>query len=73
MDISKLPIWSAYLIAPPLILLFAFQAIRRSDDPTILIAFSILCGLICAAALHGYVAIKRKLTRRPDQSPKNPE
>jgi hypothetical protein len=61
MEIPNLPIWSAYLIAPALLLLFAGKVIVSSPAPLVIAAFAVGSGLVCAAVLHGYVLIKRKL------------
>ena len=63
MDISKMPIWFAYVLAPALLLLFTGKVILRSESPLVLVAFAVVSGLLSAAVLHAYVFIKRKPTK----------
>lgn len=63
MESFKLPIWSAYLIAPFLILACAFRVLMRSDSPVLIGTFAIVSGVACAAALHGYIAVKGIIKR----------
>jgi hypothetical protein len=60
----QFPIWSAYVIAPLFILLCSSQVIVRSESPLILIAFAGVAGLICGAAIHAYIGMKRWVLRR---------
>lgn len=64
MEIGKLPVWSAYIIAPLFLLGCGFTVIANSDRPVTIGGFMIGCGLICAAALHGYVWIKGKFSNK---------
>jgi len=52
----RLPIWSAYFIAPAVILAIASKVILRSDGPFALAAMCAGCGLFCAAAMHAVEA-----------------
>jgi len=63
MDLSKMSIWLAYVLAPVLILLFTGRVILRSESPLVLVAVSVGIGLVCAAVLHAYIFFKRKLTQ----------
>lgn len=60
-----MPIWLAYVVTPVLLLLFAGKVILGSESPLLLVAIMVSAGLICAAVLHAYIAIKGKLTQRP--------
>lgn len=56
----NLPIWSAYLIAPALILAFTGKVIFTSKSPLPIAAFAIGSGLLCAAVIHGYSYLTSK-------------
>ena len=62
--IKRLPISSAYLIAPAFILVCAGREIIESEMPLIGAGASIAAGLVCAATLHAYVAVKAVITGR---------
>jgi ABC-type uncharacterized transport system permease subunit len=64
MTVPQLPVWSAYLLAPALIAAASWNVIMRSESPFLLLACAIGSGLVCAGAVHGYVAVKRKLQRQ---------
>lgn len=64
MDVAKMPIWLAYVLAPALLLLLSGKVILRSEAPVVLAASMVSLGLLCAAALHAYVFVKRKLTNK---------
>ena len=69
MNVPNIPVWLAYILAPVFILLCAMPVMIRSESPVVLAAASIGCGLLCAATLHAYVAVKRRFVRgmRHDQ------
>jgi len=62
-DLSRIPIWIAYVASPVLLLIFGGKVIVNSEDPLPVTAIVIACGLFCAAVLHGYVSLRRRLTR----------
>ncbi len=64
MNVPLLPVWSAYLIAPALILAASWRVMMQSESPFLILAFAIVSGLICGGAVHGYVALKRVLQKR---------
>lgn len=61
--LNNIPIWLAYVIAPAFILVIASITIFRSESPLFMVAISIAMGLCCAAVLHGYILIKKKLMK----------
>ena len=63
MDLSKLPIWSAYLIAPAFVLVCTAKVIIKSESPFLIGILAIGLGLVCAAALHAYSWAKRKVRK----------
>jgi hypothetical protein len=63
MDLAKLPIWLAYVLAPALLVLFSGKVVLRSESPLVIAAIAVGLGVVCAGLLHVYVFIKRKLTR----------
>jgi hypothetical protein len=56
----RLPIWSAYFIAPAVILAIAFKVILRSESPVSLVAMLVGCGLFCAAVMHAVEAWRKR-------------
>lgn len=58
------PIWAAYLAAPLVLLALTYPVIVKSESPGVLIAFLVVCGLVCAVTLHGYVVLKKWLTSK---------
>ena len=56
----KLPIWSAYIIAPLFLLAVAGKVIWRSESPMFIAGCTIGSGLLCAAVMHAYSALTTK-------------
>jgi hypothetical protein len=67
MDLSKMPMWLAYILAPTFLLLVGGKVILNSESPLPLVAMIGGAGLVCAAVLHGYVVLKQRLFGRKDQ------
>lgn len=64
MELSKMPIWLAYILAPAFLLLVSGKVILNSESPIALTAMMGGCGIICAGALHGYTVLKNRLFRK---------
>lgn len=63
-----MPIWIAYIAAPLLLLAFMSGVIWRSESPMFLTLFAIGSGLVCAACLHGYLVVKKRLSMRGEMT-----
>ena len=49
---TPLPIWSAYILGPALVVLLGFNSLREAESPMLVGIMLALCGLGCAAILH---------------------
>jgi hypothetical protein len=58
MNIEKLPIWTAYIVAPLFLLAIMLKVIWTSDNTWLLVSFALISGLVCAAILHAYIRLK---------------
>lgn len=56
----KLPIWSAYILAPVLVVAFAGDVIWQSESPWPLVGYAVGAGLVCASVMHGWSALTTK-------------
>lgn len=56
----NLPIWSAYILAPVLVVAFAWDALWQSKSPVVIGACLVGAGLVCAAVLHAYSHLTSK-------------
>jgi hypothetical protein len=54
-----MPIWFAYILGPVLLLLGGGYSIPQS--PGISSAINVAFGLMCAAVLHAYIVVKRRI------------
>jgi len=61
MDLPRLPIWLAYIIAPALILLLCLKVVIHSESPIFLGAMCVGCGWLRALVLHAYIFVKARL------------
>jgi hypothetical protein len=58
--VMRLPIWSAYFIAPAVLLGIAWKVIVRSESPVALVAMLVGCGLFCATVMHAVEAWRKR-------------
>ncbi|MCA9173978.1 MAG: transposase family protein [Planctomycetales bacterium] len=58
------PIGVAYIAAPLFLLVAGAGTLVQSDARATIIAFFVVCGLICAATLHAYVRLREWLKQR---------
>jgi len=59
----QFPIWAAYLLAPIFFILFALRALWNMANPWPIVLMAVGSGLLCAAALHGYIYLKSVIRR----------
>ena len=66
----KLPIWSAYLIAPALILAFSWRMLVTSESRGVIAVYAVVAGLFCAVVVHAYVWVRSQFSGKNPSPPK---